>query len=1044
MHPLVSIARRPSRALALLKRVLGTARGRPFAAVLLATLLALDAGSERSPERSFLPLPLAQALDFLATPLVSARTALFDGYQKALPRRPGSQPVTIVAIDEKSLAGIGQWPWPRDQMAALVDAINQHGPAAIGLDIYLPEPDQTSPDRVAGRLPPEQHDLALSLRALPSHETILARSLAAAPTVLGAAGFDFAALTTRKGLRSVPLAVTGRAPGPFVRHFPGVLASLPELQAAARGQALLSVDVQKGAVRRLPLLAAVGDQLIPGLALEMLRVAAGAAAIEVVAGEHGVATMRVAELSVPTQPNGEIWLRYAPLASGMHRYLSAQDVLRGTVDPTALSGKLVLIGLVGSGLNDLRTTALGEWVPGIEIQAQLIEALFDGDFLLRPLWLQWLELALLALVGGALIWLVPHSDSRLASRLKRRPRPFLLLLALADLAIIGLGYALFHGYGLLLDAATLALTLTLVMGVLMASALIEGLGEAQLKLARLIENGIALGQERNRDQLLRLTLAGAREIAHCASVALYLRTEDNFVRAAICTSNTAPPELDWQAIDAPERHGKAALVPYAIRTGETLLIDDLGRQSRFDPGGIDAVAAMKVVSSLNVPLNPGDGQAIGLLQLNNAVDAQTGAIIPFDRKIVGFIEALAAQAAVAIENRNLLDAQKALVEAMIRIIAGAIDAKSPYTGGHCERVPELAILLAEAACAVREGPLADFRFNTEDEWREFRIGAWLHDCGKVTTPEYVVDKATKLETLFNRIHEIRTRFEVLLRDAQIERLRAIHECGLAPAEAEARYAARKAELVDDFAFVAECNLGDESMAPERVERLHRIAARTWWRHFDDRLGLSHEEQQRHEQEAATPLPALEPLLADKPRHLFERLPSRAFDPKYGFRLEIPEHLYNQGELHNLGVERGTLTREERFKINEHIIQTIVMLDQMPLPKNLRRVPEYAGTHHETLAGTGYPRGLGENELSIPSRIMAIADIFEALSASDRPYKKAKTLSECIGIMSLFKRDKHIDPVLFDLFLSSGVYKTYATRYLRPEQIDEVDVGQYLG
>jgi HD-GYP domain-containing protein (c-di-GMP phosphodiesterase class II) len=413
--------------------------------------------------------------------------------------------------------------------------------------------------------------------------------------------------------------------------------------------------------------------------------------------------------------------------------------------------------------------------------------------------------------------------------------------------------------------------------------------------------------------------------------------------------------------------------------------------------------------------------------------------------MVGFVEALAAQSAVALENQNLLEAQKALMESLIQLIATAIDAKSPYTGGHCERVPELALMLAEEACAVAEGPLADFRFNSEDEWREFRIGAWLHDCGKVTTPEYVVDKATKLETIYNRIHEVRMRFEVLLRDAQIERLLAIHERGEDIAVADARFAERQAQLQDDFNFLADCNLGGEFMAPELIERVRRLAGETWLRHFDDRRGLSHGELRRYPPATDGALPAVERLLADKPEHVVPRSGEQAvLDEAYGWKLKVPEHLYNFGEVYNLCVSRGTLSEEERFKINEHIMQTIVMLEQLPLPKHLQRVPEYAGTHHETMIGTGYPRRLGADELSVPSRIMAIADIFEALTASDRPYKPMKTLSESIKILSFFKKDQHIDPLLFDLFLSSGVYRRYAERFLKPEQIDEVDVAKYLG
>jgi HD-GYP domain-containing protein (c-di-GMP phosphodiesterase class II) len=404
-------------------------------------------------------------------------------------------------------------------------------------------------------------------------------------------------------------------------------------------------------------------------------------------------------------------------------------------------------------------------------------------------------------------------------------------------------------------------------------------------------------------------------------------------------------------------------------------------------------------------------------------------------------EAFSSVAAVAIDQQRLLEAQKALLDSMIKLLAGAIDAKSPYTGGHAERVPELGIMLAEEACKVTEGPLAEFNFKTEDEWREFRIGAWLHDCGKVTTPEFVVDKSCKLETIHNRIHEVRMRFEVLLRDAGLARYEALAK-GVDPATAQAAYDTRKAELLEDFAFIAECNLGGEFMAPDKVDRLKRIASQTWVRYFDDRLGLPHEELKRYSGDPE-PLPVTEKLLADKPQHVIPRTDTRSVDPKWGFKVKVPESLYNYGEIYNLSIGRGTLTEEERFKINEHVMQSLIMLEQLPLPKNLKRVPEYAGTHHETLTGTGYPRRLTESELTVPMRIMAIADVFEALTASDRPYKKAKTLSESVKILSFMKKDKHVDPVLFELFLTSGVYKKYAEKYLKPEQIDEVDVSHYV-
>ncbi|WP_217350345.1 HD domain-containing phosphohydrolase [Azonexus fungiphilus] len=575
----------------------------------------------------------------------------------------------------------------------------------------------------------------------------------------------------------------------------------------------------------------------------------------------------------------------------------------------------------------------------------------------------------------------------------------------------------------------------------------EALDLAQQKLRSLVGSGLMMSREKDRNALLRHILNSAQEISHCAAATLFLKTEHDTLRFALRTASDDLQDFEVPLHDPVSGAPMSGYVSsYVALNNTTVIIDDVYRETRFDLSGtmrFSEQTGLRTVSMLTIPLSPRTGEVIGVLQLMNALDPRSGEIVPFAPEIVSFVEALAAQSAVTLENVNLLEAQKELMDSLIRLIAGAIDAKSAYTGGHCERVPQLAMMLAEAACAVDSGPLADFRFASEEEWREFRIGAWLHDCGKVTTPEYVVDKATKLETIYNRIHEVRTRFEVLLRDAEIERLQAIHERGVAPAEADAALAARRAQLLDDFAFVAEANIGGEFMAPEKIERIRRIAGETWWRNFDDRLGLSQDEQRRRSGEAENPLPVRENLLADKSWHV---VPREADNPalQHGWSMTVPENLYNFGEVYNLGIGRGTLTEEERFKINEHIIQTILMLEQLPLPKSLRRVPEYAGTHHETMTGSGYPRRLSAEQLSIPSRIMAVADIFEALTASDRPYKPMKTLSESIRILSFFKKDRHIDPVIFDLFLSSGVYRAYAERFLKPEQIDEVDIAAYLG
>jgi hypothetical protein len=331
-------------------------------------------------------------------------------------------------------------------------------------------------------------------------------------------------------------------------------------------------------------------------------------------------------------------------------------------------------------------------------------------------------------------------------------------------------------------------------------------------------------------------------------------------------------------------------------------------------------------------------------------------------------------------------------------------------------VPVLTNMLARAACAEQDGPFADFALNDE-QWEELHIAAWLHDCGKVTTPEYVVDKATKLETLYDRIHEVRMRFEVLKRDAEIVCLKAIAAGGDAQ-QLQARLTSQLQQLDDDFSFVAQSNEGDEFMAPERVERMHAIGRQTWTRTLSDRLGISYEERQRKERNPEQPLQAEEPLLADKPEHLFlrserDKLPEH--NP-WGFKIKVPEHLYNRGELYNLCVARGTLSEEERFKINEHMIQTIIMLEKLPFPRHLRNVPEIAGGHHEKMGGSGYPKRLTREQMSVPARMMAIADIFEALTAVDRPHKKGKTLWEAIKIMGFMHKDQHIDPELFALLL----------------------------
>ncbi|MGR7995821.1 HD domain-containing phosphohydrolase [Xanthobacter sp. ZOL 2024] len=448
------------------------------------------------------------------------------------------------------------------------------------------------------------------------------------------------------------------------------------------------------------------------------------------------------------------------------------------------------------------------------------------------------------------------------------------------------------------------------------------------------------------------------------------------------------------------------------------------------------------IVQLAVPLTDRQRRPIGLLILAHPLDLWHSSA---DFRV--FVEKLSGALSAAIEARRMAEAQQQLLEGFIRLIAGAIDAKSPYTGGHCLRVPELATTIIARMAGERDGPYAAYQ-PTADDLYAFHLGAWLHDCGKVTSPEHVIDKATKLESLYNRIHEVRARFEMLWRDVEIAHLRRLL-AGEDEAASQQRLKSEQDRLREDFDFVARCNIGGEYMTDEAISRLNEIGRRTWQRHFSDRLGLSRDEAVRLDAIPEASLPVTEQLLADKPEHRTpwgeRRPPVEKGDGAnvYGFDMKLPPYALDHGELHNLSIRRGTLTDEERFKINDHIVQTYIMLRSLPWPRALRRVPEIAATHHERMDGKGYPRRLTANEMTLEDRVMAIADVFEALTAADRPYKPAKTLSEALGIMLGMCQGGHLDPELFRYFLQSRLWADYAARFLKEEQRDLDDIGPLL-
>jgi HD-GYP domain-containing protein (c-di-GMP phosphodiesterase class II) len=512
----------------------------------------------------------------------------------------------------------------------------------------------------------------------------------------------------------------------------------------------------------------------------------------------------------------------------------------------------------------------------------------------------------------------------------------------------------------------------------------------------------ALASERDRDRLLERILLEAKRITRADGGTLYLRTEDDQLRFAILRNDTLDIAFGGSA-PAPEAFPSIPLflpdgrpnvhnvATYAVHAQASVRVDDAYDARGFDFAGakrMDAETGYRSKSFLTVPLTDSQGFVTGVLQVINAIEPESGEVLSFLEDDQAILEALAAQAGVALENQTLLDGQKALLESVIQMIASAIDSKSPYTGGHCERVPELALGLVKAACDETSGPFSEFQLD-EEGWYELRIAAWLHDCGKVVTPVHVMDKATKLETICDRIELVHARFSLRAKELEAEALRraARGECSLEEAEAEAE-ALRRA-LLEDFRSLKQANVGAEFLgdaARAEIESLTR--------------------------------PTVELLEGTSP-------------------------LVTQDEAKNLSISRGTLTEDERLIINGHMVDTIRMLESLPFPRSLRRVPEYAGGHHERMDGTGYPKGIYAGDMSIPARAMAIADVFEALTAQDRPYKKGKSLSETMKIMGFMKADNHLDPELFDLFVRSGVYRAYAERMLPPELIDEVDEEKLL-
>ena len=528
------------------------------------------------------------------------------------------------------------------------------------------------------------------------------------------------------------------------------------------------------------------------------------------------------------------------------------------------------------------------------------------------------------------------------------------------------------------------------------------------RLEQLNAVGASLSAERDIHRLLESILVAAKTITRADGGTLYRVTEERALRFEIMRTTslkyylggTTGNPIQFYPIqlykDGKPNHTMVAA--HVALTGKTVNIADAYAADGFDFSGtraFDSKTGYRSKSFLTVPMRNHENEIIGVLQLINAQDTRTGEIVAFSPSDQRLAESLSSQAAIALTNRMLINQLEQLFESFIDVINTAIDEKSPYTGGHCQRVPVLTMLLAEAVNETHEGPLKDFNMSDKDRY-ELKIAGLLHDCGKVTTPVHVVDKATKLEAIFDRVNLVDTRFEVLKRDAEIDSLKkktAFLEKGqrMEAAEEEKRLRERLRQLDDDRKFLHACNIGGERMRDEDIDRVQKIARYRW------RDVAGHE-----------------------------------------------ANFLTDDEVKNLTIRAGTLTDEERKVINHHIVATIRMLEALPWPRHLTNVSEYAGGHHERMDGKGYPKGLTREQMSVQARCMGIADIFEALTAKDRPYKKGKTLSESLEILGRMRLNQHVDPDLFDVFVRRKVYRRYAEMFLDKEQIDDVDETKIPG
>ncbi len=512
--------------------------------------------------------------------------------------------------------------------------------------------------------------------------------------------------------------------------------------------------------------------------------------------------------------------------------------------------------------------------------------------------------------------------------------------------------------------------------------------------------GLALSAEKQVERIFEMVVTEARRISHADAGTVYRVSDDGrFLEFTVMqnqTMNVFQGGFRGDTIDLPPvplyvdgEPNHANVSSHVALAGTMVNIADVYEAEGFDFNGTrayDKTTGYRSRSMLVLPMRNHEDEIIGVIQLLNSLDPDTGRPRSFPGEVVGLVEALASQAAVALTNNQLIRDLKGLLYSFIKSIASAIDAKSPYTKGHIDRVVKLTMLLAEGINLQMDGPFADNLFS-EQEWEELKLAAWMHDVGKIAVPEHVVDKQTRLQTVFDRAELVRTRFDLIeqgLYARWLEQRIELLEQGAPPAAvraAEQECEARRSELAQERDFVLACNNPSQVMDEGKREQLEAVAAKTF-------------------------------------THRGKELPYLTED-----------------EVLNLCIRAGTLTEAERSVIQNHAVVTRDMLSALPFPKGLENVPVVASRHHEKLDGSGYPDGLSGDDLSLQARILAVADIFEALTARDRPYKQPMKVSKALEILEYMKKDGHLDPDVLDIFVSRKIYRAYAEAELDPDQVD---------